>query len=441
MRNAIVALILFVLIGAIFPSTAWADAGDRDGTDSNGGGITVGAVGSGGDCIFTESGFSTSSDVPSSCEGIITVYENSGYAEGGPTSGMCEYMPSGIYDCDTGVFEAYDYSAMAQDDESYLPGVVTASCNPGGTPYSSCDLNVYDGTIACGFFEWEIEAHTAFPGIVLDIEPYPVTLVRWPTYFRFSGAGTATSTGRIPWKGRGKPSAPRVGDQANITLTLTLRPYQRVMQLHMPRAGRYTGDGEACPPVENFLLPLQSNPSPPATVACWDVPSHPAVGGGPLAGTINGLDELPDDMPLFVGWARVPYEAVWSLRWDEWEVTRSWCEAGPNAAGEYNCKTDNSLSYNNGHKMEEYGWKTHRKGGIIDPALVTGLPANMLADLNGDGRPDAFWDYNVKIRRMDESFDVTNPVWRRSWEWGGVVYLAVREAQSQSVWMGGSDGP
>ena len=37
----------------------------------------------------------------------------------------------------------------------------------------------------------------------------------------------------------------------------------------------------------------------------------------------------------------------------------------------------------------------------------------------------------MTVRRMEESAGVDNPQWAASWNWGGSVYWAVREAQVQ----------
>ncbi|MDP2976909.1 MAG: DoxX family protein [Anaerolineales bacterium] len=44
---------------------------------------------------------------------------------------------------------------------------------------------------------------------------------------------------------------------------------------------------------------------------------------------------------------------------------------------------------------------------------------------------------NSKINRMDDNNRVDNSAYRRSWNWGGVIYWAVREGQEQIGWPGG----
>jgi hypothetical protein len=66
----------------------------------------------------------------------------------------------------------------------------------------------------------------------------------------------------------------------------------------------------------------------------------------------------------------------------------------------------------------------------VQPAMVQGLPPHLAADLDQDGIADAYWNSNLTIRRMDETGRVDNPQWAASWNWGGSVYWAVREAQA-----------
>ena len=137
----------------------------------------------------------------------------------------------------------------------------------------------------------------------------------------------------------------------------------------------------------------------------------------------------------------MPYKATWSLTYKKWQVIRKWCELGPkekNGQYIYECKTDPNLNYDNGHWEYQYGWKSHSEGGMIDPNAVSSLPSYMKADINNDGVYDAFWGYGVEIRRMDENFSVTNPVYRRIWACRSYIPIGVREAQSQSQFYPGS---
>ena len=71
------------------------------------------------------------------------------------------------------------------------------------------------------------------------------------------------------------------------------------------------------------------------------------------------------------------------------------------------------------------------------PASVANLPMSIGADLNNDGVMDSYWNRNLTLRRMDDGGSVDNPTYRRSWNWGGTIYWAVREGQGQIGWPGG----
>jgi len=278
-----------------------------------------------------------------------------------------------------------------------------------------CDeFTVTGGGISCEAFEWDVRANVRFPEIYLDVRPYPASLVRWPTAVRNGGMGESSGVGvkdYIPYGG-GSPGNPQEGDWQDLRLILTLRP-AGLMSVNLPHIG-------------NFLLPSQGSPM----IFEWEVPSHPAVGGGPLAESIAGLEELPGDMPLFVGNGRAPYRLYWELRYFEYKGIKE-CVAGPGGGGKYNC------GGGTGHKeVVGYEWRRQSSGGEIPPTAVQGLPASVMADLNNDGTPDAYWDNNLTLRRMDDSGSVNNPRYQRSWNWGGTIYWAVREGQGQIGWPG-----
>ena len=166
----------------------------------------------------------------------------------------------------------------------------------------------------------------------------------------------------------------------------------------------------------------------------WELPSHPAAGGSVLAGEVSGLDELPSDIPLFVGQARSPYRLFWRLSYEEYvKKKRDECREGPNDDGIFECMTDPQAPAENGHweTVTYYEWETQQRSGEVQPAMVQGLPEHLAADLDQDGNPDAYWNNNLTIRRMDKSGRVDNSQWAASWNWGGSVYWAVREAQGQ----------
>ena len=86
--------------------------------------------------------------------------------------------------------------------------------------------------------------------------------------------------------------------------------------------------------------------------------------------------------------------------------------------------------------ITSYEWQRHSSAGEIHPLDVQNTPAALMADINDDGTPEAFWDNNLTLRRMDESGSVSNPQYQRSWNWGGIIYWAVREGQGQIGWPG-----
>jgi hypothetical protein len=269
------------------------------------------------------------------------------------------------------------------------------------------------GGITCTNSGWNVSARVTFPEIHLDVRPYPATLVRWPTIVRNGGMPESSGSGGVNYiaNGGGSPANPQVGDWQNLRLILTLRT-AGPMFVTLPHIGNLVLSNGASQPIQ------------------WEVPSHPAVGAGPLAGSISGLDELPGDMPLFVGRGRAPYQLFWELRYNEYEAIQE-CVAGPNGNGNYNC------GGGSGHReITSHGWKHHSSGGEIPPSAVANLPAALMADVNNDGIPDAYWDNNLTLRRMDGSGSVSNPQYQRSWNWGGIIYWAVREGQGQIGWPG-----
>lgn len=285
-------------------------------------------------------------------------------------------------------------------------------------PQNPCTtFSVGANGITCGNTEWKVSARVTFPEIYLDVRPFPATLVRWPTAVRNGALPESSGSGGVDYipYGGGSPGNPREGDWQDLRLILTLRP-AGPMFVTLPHIG-------------DLILTDQGATGNP-TMIQWEVPSHPAVGGGPLAGTISGLNELPGDIPVFVGHGHAPYKLFWELRYYEYEAVRE-CVAGPNGNGSYNC------GGGTGHKeVVGYEWKQHSQGGEIPPAAVQNLPASVMADLNGDGTPDAYWDNDLTLRRMDDNNRVDNPRYQRSWNWGGTIYWAVREGQGQIGWPG-----
>lgn len=323
------------------------------------------------------------------------------------------------YDADTSTCRAYPMwvdNCTGQALESAGDTVDDLPCDlETQEPEQPCDeFTVTGGGISCKAFEWDVRATVHFPEIYLDVRPYPATLVRWPTAVRNGGLGESSGVGvkdYIPYGG-GSPGNPQEGDWQDLRLILTLRP-AGMMSVTLPHIG-------------NLVLPSQGAPM----IFEWEVPSHPAAGGGSLAGSIAGLDELPGDFPLFVGNGRAPYRLYWELRYFEYEGIKE-CVAGPGGNGKYNC------GGGTGHKeVVGYEWRRHSSGGEIPPTAVQGLPASVMADLNNDGIPDSYWDNNLTLRRMDDSGSVNNPRYQHSWNWGGTIYWGVREGQGQIGWPG-----
>lgn len=332
------------------------------------------------------------------------VYQLTGY---NPATQTCSAVPVMVDNCTGQIIEA---AGDAVDD---IPCTIEqpAEQNP-------CEiLTVGAGGFTCEATRWDLKARVSFPEIFLDVRPYPVTLVRWPTALRNGGLPTASGMDGLAYvsNGGGSPGNPRVGDWRDLRLTLTLRPAGE-MTVSLLHIGELT-------------LPNQGATGSPRLIQ-WEVPSHPAVGGGPLAGSVNGLEELPADLPVFTGQGRAPYRLFWELRYYVYEAVKE-CVPGPDGNGQYDC------DHNTGHHVTTgYEWKRHASGGEISPTDVQGLPVSLMADLNGDGSPDAYWDNNLTLRRMDNNNRVDNPLYQRSWNWGGTIYWAVREGQGQIGWPG-----
>lgn len=323
------------------------------------------------------------------------------------SAGICEVMNAWVDNC-TG-----QMTEPAADDTAEVP----CSSEP-SPPQHPCDtFSVGAGGITCSNLGWNVSARVNFPEMYLDVRPYPVTLVRWPTAIRNGGMPSSSGSGGVNYisNGSGSSGNPHVGDWRNFRLILTLRP-AGPLSVTLPKVG-------------TFNLPDAGSTGNPTLIE-WEVPSHPAVGAGPLAGQVGGLGELPADIPLFVGNGRGAYKLYWEIRYDAYEAKEE-CMSGTNSNGVYNC------GGGTGHKVVVgYEWKRHSNGGEIPPLAVQNVPPSRLADINGDGIPDAFWNNNLTMRRMDNSNSVNNPQYQRSWNWGGIIYWAVREGQGQIGWPG-----
>ena len=125
------------------------------------------------------------------------------------------------------------------------------------------------------------------------MHPYPATLNRWPTVLRVDSlpisTGYCLSCLRFH-DGVGVPANPAIGDWRILSWTKTIYPESGIL----PKCIFKISDG-SLRRSENCIL-LQ-----------WPLPSHPAAGGGPTAGAVGQLQELPQDMPLYTNQARAAY--------------------------------------------------------------------------------------------------------------------------------------
>jgi hypothetical protein len=305
-------------------------------------------------------------------------------------------------------------------------GVIITACPTSYTiPDHPCDeFIVSGGGITCvsdlteegsNGSSWELRAHAGWPGIEIHTRPYPVTLVDWDTVMRVAGLGSSSGSGRLAYAawGGGNNGSPAAGDWKDVVLRLEIRPLTDWADVFLENIG------------------LIRMPIGRLHTFQWNLPSHPAAGGGPLSGEVGQLEELEPDVPLYSNWTRAPYMVYCSLEYFEWEST---CVSGADENGVTNCRRDSNGVFT-GHR--EWGWRRHSQTIPIPPtAARVDAPASLLADLNGDGVPDAYWGRVSFIRRMDDAGSVTNPQWAHSYSWGAWWYWAVREAQGQIGWPG-----
>lgn len=349
--------------------------------------------------------------------------EEDGGNEDNDNGGACvpgNHMAFRVLEYDAGTGLCRVYPIRVDNCTGQIVGIseqiATMSCSVPDTspPRHPCStLSVSAGGVTCANSGWNVRARVTFPEIYLDVRPYPATLVRWPTAVRNGGMPGSSGSGGVDYisNGGGSSGNPRVGDWRNLRLILNLQP-AGPMFVTLPHVG-------------DMALPSGAFQS-----IQWEAPSHPAVGATILAGAVSGLDELPDDMPLFAGRGRAPYKLFWELRYQEYIAVEG-CLPGPNGNGVYNC------GGGTGHRgITGYEWQNHSSGGEIPPSAVANLPAALMADINNDGAPDAYWDNNLTLRRMDEAGSVNSPQYQRSWNWGGIIYWAVREGQGQIGWPG-----
>jgi len=363
--------------------------GGSDGSEGEDGGD-----GNGGD--NDNSGGGTACTPGSHLAFLVTDYDE--------TSNICTAVPIQVDNCTGAVLQVWEQPTTLPCDLQ----------NSSSIPQHPCTFFSIDaGGVTCTNDGWKVTARVSFPEMYLDVRPYPATLVRWPTALRNGGLPESSGSGGVNYipNGGGSPGHPQAGDWQNLRLILTLRP-AGPMFVTLPRIGDL----------------MVANGS--SQTIQWEVPSHPTVGATILAGSVSGLDELPGDMPLFVGNGRAPYKLFWEVRYQEYEAIMG-CLPGPNGNGNTNC------GGGTGHRgITGYEWRNHSSGGEIPPSAVANLPAGRSADINNDGTPDAYWNTNLTLRRMDDAGSISNPHYQRSWNWSGIIYWAVREGQGQIGWPG-----
>ena len=157
-----------------------------------------------------------------------------------------------------------------------------------------CDnVIVTSASVSCDHSTtFTLNAVASWPAIPVDVRPYPATLNRWPTVLRVDSLPTSTGSAFRAYVSAvgGSSANPAIGDWRNITLTNTIYPDPGVLpQVYLQNIGWII------PPIGQ-LYTFQ-----------WPLPSHPAAGGGPTAGAVGQLQELPQDMPLYTNQARAAY--------------------------------------------------------------------------------------------------------------------------------------
>ena len=139
-------------------------------------------------------------------------------------------------------------------------------------------------------------------------------------------------------------------------------------------------------------------PAGVTTLACRDLLSLSAAGEEDRAGNYFPDDPVAPDTPLFKGWGRVPYYAVWSLYYEEYQQLDTEEVCVPPAEyvydedkGQYvpECTYGEDEQPDHIEEVPVYDWVAHSSGGYIDPDWVPGIPEWAKADLNGDGDPEA----------------------------------------------------
>lgn len=389
---------------------------------------------SGSDC--TNASSSSDGTIAAGCSGSNSGSQGTGSSgsSGGSNSGsnVCrangtthngtQYVPMGVTSggkaqCITNSVELDSCNkVIAVYGRSGEGGVDCPGQNPTPAPPTSnnnnCSSLVYsNGTVSCKWnFQWRLSASVTMPPIVIDVRPYPATLVNWPTTYRINGLATNTGSGSLAYAGwgGGMPNAPRPGDWRNVTLTLTMQPTGNPLQIALSL-------------IPMFMVPATGG----TTIFKWDVASHPAAGADTTAGAVGQLGELPSDMPLFRGNTMTTYRLFYALNYQvysEHQVCKDPATPVPifkpvGTAVPYVCV--NSVTVGQ--------WNNQTNSGEILPSQVANLPSYM----NGGS---VYNDWTVVIRRMDDNGNVNNPAYAHQYSWGSIFYFAVREGQGQIGW-------
>jgi hypothetical protein len=337
-------------------------------------------------------------------------------------AGMCTTVSQWVDTC-TGEAMAGPSGPIANSAGVFALTQCPTSYN---TPPNPCDkfaVNSSGVTCTTDFVDsdsfpgskWQLTVTAPWPGAEIHTRPYPVTLVNWDTVMRVAGLGSSSKARHLSYAawGGGTEGDPSSGDWKDITLRLEIKPVASWADVFLENIG---------------LIRMRIGE---LHTFQWNLPSHPAAGGGPLSGQVGQLEELEPDVPLFTNWTRAPYLVYCTISYYEWQST---CVNGPDENGGTNCKK-NSAGVYTGHR--EWGWKRHSQTVAVTPDMLKEpAPASALADLNNDGKPDAYWGRLSFIRRMDDAGRVDNPEWAHSYSWGPVWYWGVREGQGQIGWPG-----
>ena len=290
-------------------------------------------------------------------------------------------------------------------------GVDCPGQNPTPAPPTSnnnnCSSLVYsNGTVSCKWnFQWQLSASVTMPPIVIDVRPYPATLVSWPTTYRINGLATNTGSGSLAYAGwgGGMPNASRPGDWRNVTLTLTMQPTGNPLQIALS------------------LIPTFSVPATGGIkIFKWNVASHPAEGANTTAGAVGQLGELPSDMPLFQGSTMTTYRLFYVLNYQSYSE-RYVCKDPATPVPIFK-PVGTAVPYVCVNSVTVGQWNDQTKSGEILPSQVANLPSYM----NGGS---VYNDWTVVIRRMDDNGSVNDPAYAHQYSWGSTFFFAVREGQ------------